>query len=627
LSALTDARIGTELLGYRIEAVLGRGGMSAVYLAHDSRLKRNVALKVLNSELAVDADFRDRFLRESELAASLDHPNVIPIFEAGEADGHLFIAMRYVAGSDLKKLLASGPLEPADAVGLAAQIASALDAAHAGGLAHRDVKPSNVLVAPGAGARGADHVYLSDFGLTQRLGDAERPTAREPLMATIAYVSPEQIRGEQVDDRADVYSFGCLFYECLAGVPPFRASSDAALLFAHLEQEPPRLSERGFPEAIDAVIERALAKDPDERYETVTALVDAARDALGVAAPTTRPWWRAPVRLASVGAVLIAAAAAAYLLFPGGGAPAGQAGVLVRVDPVADKVAQTLSVGSHPTGVAVGAAHVWVTTAGDESLRRIDPKTLGVLRIPANGSPVGLAVKGGVVYVDNGFPSPNVTRIDAQSGQRDDVILPRCLSAGACPTIASGSGGVWLAGVSPPGDATEVVRLSTGPAPGGIVNKVAIPAPAPLDAAHARFDLTAVAVSAGAVWVLGDALDRRLWRVDPRTGRIVATIKLPFAPFGIAAGPGGVWVTAQLGDTVSRVDPATDRITRTIQVGRGASSVALGAGAVWVANAIDGTVSRIDPATERVVATIAVGSSPSGIAVDGGSVWVVGDAS
>jgi serine/threonine protein kinase len=222
--SVSDLSVGSELLGYRVEAVLGRGGMSVVYLAEDLRLRRRVALKLLAPALAGDEAFRQRFLEESELAASLDHPNVVPIYAAGEADGRLFIAMRYVEGSDLKALLREGPLTAERTVRLLAQVADALDFAHEQGLVHRDVKPSNVLL------DGREHVYLADFGLTKRLGE---PRAAEAgLFGTIDYIAPEQIRGDEVDGRADVYSLGCLLYDCLVGEPPFRRSTDAAALFA-----------------------------------------------------------------------------------------------------------------------------------------------------------------------------------------------------------------------------------------------------------------------------------------------------------------------------------------------------------------------------------------------------------
>ena len=202
-----DRPVGSELLGYRVEALLGQGGMGVVYLAEDLRLRRRVALKLLAPELAEDKRFRERFLAESKLAASLDHPCVVPIYEAGQGGGLLFIAMRYVEGGDLKALLRDGPLSAERVVRVCAQVADALDFAHERGLVHRDVKPSNVLL------DGRDHVYLADFGLTKRLGE---PQSAEPgVLGTIDYAAPEQIRGEKVDGRADQYSLACLLYECL----------------------------------------------------------------------------------------------------------------------------------------------------------------------------------------------------------------------------------------------------------------------------------------------------------------------------------------------------------------------------------------------------------------------------
>ena len=265
-----DPRVGTEIAGYRIESLLGWGGMSVVYLAEDLRLKRRVALKLLATRLAGDGEFRDRFLRESELAASIDHPNIVPIYEAGAAEDVLFIAMRYVEGGDLKHRVQVGRMDPADAIGIVAQVAIALDAAHARGLVHRDVKPSNVLLDSGARPDGSDHVYLADFGLTKRVSD-ESAGGDGGLMGTVDYVAPEQIAGGEVDAMADVYSLGCVLFECLVGHPPFRRhrrESELAVLFAHLDAEAPAASEErpDLPAALDAVIARALAKEPQQRY-------------------------------------------------------------------------------------------------------------------------------------------------------------------------------------------------------------------------------------------------------------------------------------------------------------------------------------------------------------------------
>ena len=257
------------MLEYEIDAVLGVGGMGVVYRARDRALGRTVALKVITPALADQTAFRERFLVESRLAASFEHPNAVPIYEAREHDGVLFIAMRFIDGRDLKRLLRDEPLDAARAIGICAQIASALDAAHEQGLVHRDVKPSNIMV------DDRDHAYLVDFGLSR---SAALPAGPGPAMSlgTVDYVAPEQIRGDIVDGRADVYSLACVLYECLAGHPPFTHSSEAAVLFAHLEQPPPELP------PVDRVLARGLAKDPADRYTTCEELIDDARAALGL---------------------------------------------------------------------------------------------------------------------------------------------------------------------------------------------------------------------------------------------------------------------------------------------------------------------------------------------------------
>lgn len=269
--------VGRQLGDYTVEAVVGRGGMATVYRARDQRLGRAVALKVLAPQLAHDDRFRDRFVRESRMVASIDHPNIIPVYEAGERDDLLFIAMRYVEGSDLRKLVRSeGPLPVGRANPLFVQIASALDAAHAHGLVHRDVKPANILVTQ------ADHVYLTDFGLTKSSSAEAGLTSHGHFMGTPRYVAPEQIRGLPVDGRSDLYAFACVVYEALAGQPPFQRDTELALLYAHVSHDPPPLTpyRPDLPHAVNAVLTRALAKSPAERFETCQAFVSALRDAI-----------------------------------------------------------------------------------------------------------------------------------------------------------------------------------------------------------------------------------------------------------------------------------------------------------------------------------------------------------
>ncbi|WP_030339518.1 serine/threonine-protein kinase [Streptomyces sp. NRRL S-1022] len=297
--------VGRQVAGYRIESEIGRGGMAVVYRAHDLRLDRTVALKLLAPELARNDTFRKRFTHESQVAAAIDHPHIVPVFEAGETDGVLYIAMRYVPGSDLRHLLdVRGPLAPPDAVRIAAQVASALDAAHEHGLVHRDVKPGNILVAEGTDGDHPEHVYLTDFGLTKKSLSLTGFTSVGQFVGTLDYVAPEQISGRPVDGRCDVYGLSCVVYETLTGRPPFQREDDMALLWAHQYDEPPAPSgaRPGLAPAVDPVFAQALAKSPDARHDTCIAFVAALRVALTAGPAAGRaetaprpPGWAGPV--------------------------------------------------------------------------------------------------------------------------------------------------------------------------------------------------------------------------------------------------------------------------------------------------------------------------------------------
>ena len=269
-----DQRIGTVLGGYRILEPLGRGGTSVVYRAEHVRLGRPAALKLLAPGLG-EADFSGRFLRESQLAASLDHPSIVPVYDAGEQDGLLYIAMACVEGSDLKTLLATeGRLPIRRALRIVGQSAAALDAAHARGLVHRDVKPANILV-------GADdRAYLTDFGVVKEVA-SNGSTRTGAFIGTIDYCAPEQIEGREVDARTDVYALACVLYECLAGTPPFHRPSDVAILNAHLHSPPARLTRAvpDVPPALEHVIAKALSKSPLDRYAGTGEFLTAARAA------------------------------------------------------------------------------------------------------------------------------------------------------------------------------------------------------------------------------------------------------------------------------------------------------------------------------------------------------------
>src|SRR5262245_22473606 len=371
--------------------------MGEVFLVRDVRLGRPVALKVLAARVAEDDRFRERLLRESRLAASLDHPNVIPIYEAGEVEGRLFIAMRYVPGGDLKDLLRrEGALDPARAVAIFEQIADALDAAHRRGLVHRDVKPSNVLLDQ---AGGREHCYLADFGLTQSA--AQRGQIDGQLMGTVDYISPEQIRGDAIDGRADQYGLACLMFQCLTGTVPYRQRSEVAALYAHLEEPVPSASERRaeLPEALDAVFERGMAEQPGERFEDCAALVAATRDALGLApaAPSSRR--RLLASLAVVAALVAGAVALVASLGDGGAEAAAANGALVRVDPGTNDVSGQTDIDGSPGQLTVSPGGIWIADFPTGVLWRYEPDGDTLERITSTGEPRDLASLGSKVYV------------------------------------------------------------------------------------------------------------------------------------------------------------------------------------------------------------------------------------
>jgi serine/threonine-protein kinase len=279
-------QVGDTIAGYRIERQLGRGGMGIVYLAEQLRLRRYVALKLILPDYLEDEDFRRRFERESHMAASLDHPNIIPVHEAGDADGALFISMRFVDGEDLRGVLRrTGRLETSRVVPLVRQVAAALDAAHARGLVHRDVKPANVLI-----SRDTNHVYLTDFGLTKPM-DSTSLTDTGRFVGTLAYIAPEQILGSAIDARVDVYSLGCMMFEALSGRVPYPRDTDIAKIYAHMEEPPPLISGLlgGDAGALDRVITKALAKTPQERFASAGELARTAEAAVLVQSKGPRP--------------------------------------------------------------------------------------------------------------------------------------------------------------------------------------------------------------------------------------------------------------------------------------------------------------------------------------------------
>jgi ABC-type branched-subunit amino acid transport system substrate-binding protein/streptogramin lyase len=605
---------GTTFSNYRVDSLLGRGGMGVVYLARDLSLDRPVALKLIAPELADDDEFRARFLREPKLAASLDHPNVIPIYEAGEHEGQLYLAMRYVEGSDLRTLLErEGKLSPQRTLAILAQVAGALDAAHRRALVHRDMKPANVLLDE------EGHAYLTDFGITKQLGGASTDTGR--VVGTLDYLAPEQIRGDPVDARTDCYALGCVLYECLAGKPPFRRGTEAATMWAHMQDEPPPL--RGHAR-LDAVLRRALAKDREHRYASCGELIADAAAALDLEIPGAGPrpivpeslYRRAPAFLVLGGLVLAAAVGLAILTMTGGddGDTEALGNGIAALDPASGDVGSFVDSSTPPGNVAVGDGAVWVLNNERETVSRIDPRTKQVTkRFKTHGVPTDLAVGEGALWVgraggeDITNATVSVSRMDPNTGRITRTVRLRggqgSLPVAGAPRIAVGAGAVWAA--NPDGSVSRI-DPDTGRLEATIEN-----------------DAGAFTIAAGdeGVWFVG--LDNTgVSRIDPRTNRVTRTIAVGADDLiGIAVGGRSVWAATRTEGVVWRIDPGRPPIMRTIEVGAGVGFISFGEGAVWAANYADGVVSRIDPRTNDVTARTSVGA-PQAIAAGVGSAWV-----
>ena len=352
---MSELALESTFAGCRIEAVAARGGMGLVYRATQLPLGRPVALKVIAPALAADPTFHARFEHETRVAAALDHPNVIPVYGAGEEAGWLYLVMRWVEGTDLQALInESGRLDPARAAAVVEQVGAGLEAAHAAGLVHRDVKPANVLI---AGEQGSGRVYLSDFGLTLDLSSNTRFTQTGEWIGTVDFMAPEQFEGEAVDARTDVYALGCLLHAALSGQPPFPRDTVVATMLAHLRDPPPRPSvTAGVPPAFDTVIARALAKRPSARYSSASELVEAVLAAKSSSSGTPRPPGARPNDAPSNGNAGHAAATlggAATLLLPA--QPAVPPGVRPETEPA--PTARISRVRRRPSArVVIGAA-------------------------------------------------------------------------------------------------------------------------------------------------------------------------------------------------------------------------------------------------------------------------------
>jgi outer membrane protein assembly factor BamB len=620
-------RIGTQIAGYSVESLISRGGMGEVYLAQQDAPKRKVALKLLSPELSEDAGFRERFARESEAAASIDHPNVIPIYQSGQVDGALFIAMRYVEGTDLRALFAEqGPLPSERAIHICAQVADALEAAHERGLVHRDVKPANILIGR------SDHAYLSDFGLIRRTELSTGITKTGQFMGTLDYASPEQFEGKPLGPPTDVYSLGCVLFECLVGEPPFRREQDAAVMYAHLHDPPPSAQARRpeVPSGLDQVIGKAMAKRPADRYVTAGELAAALKGAKAGARPT-RPgrirskgkvWLAVAGALVAIGVVLAIVALALGGDDPTSGEPSGAAaasvlppGSLAKIDPGTGEAsvpipdAKGLGRGATQDNLAIGEGGVWLYGFPEDSgplLQHFDEATGDLrreLQIPwnfsANVPGLALAVGSRTVWF-----TQDATRVSAINPTTHEELEHASIRSGVVTDIVLG--GEWLWVGSSDGTLTTFDPL-TGQ------RKRAFEVDGTPDK---------LAYGDGSVWAL-DVLGGEVLRVDPIDGGVIDRIPVPGNARQIAAGDGGVWVLDPIAGTATPIDPSSNEAGAPIQVGPAPSSIAVGLGSAWVTDGEDGNLYRIDPEL-RDATPIPIGTPLAVVAIGEAdrSVWV-----
>jgi serine/threonine protein kinase/DNA-binding beta-propeller fold protein YncE len=621
-----------------LEHEIGRGGMGVVYCARHVHLDRRVAVKLLSPERAETEEARRRFIRESRLSASLSHPNIVTVYDAGEAGGQLYIAMQFIDGEDLHTLRrAQHVFSPERVLWILEQVASALDAAHARGLVHRDVKPGNILV-------DEEKAYLSDFGLTKNRQLSPRTstiTEAGGFRGTVDYVAPEQITGGEIDGRTDLYALGCVVYECLTGEVPFPRPYAPTTLSAHIADPIPQLTAKrpDLPPAIDDVVYRALAKRKEDRYDTCHDLYVAAAEALDHAPATapapsritrrppsdpnapTDPDGAPPVRrrlpvVAGVAVALgIVALAVALIATSGGGptpaahtAPSPKPSSTSKPKPMGIVADPPVQVGKRPFGIAYGAGSVWVASFDRDWLTRLDPKDGHVMgaHIRVGDGPFGVTVSRGFVWVALKH-ADLVQRIDPAINEPRAEVRP----CGGPVEVLPAAGSIWVACESD----HSVARIN--PSTNAVVGHTALN------------DLPrGMTATRGVLWV---AMRRKqaVARISTATGRMIGQpIRVGRDPHFMTVARGQVWVTNNGDDTVSRIAIKSGHVVgKPIRVGAGPFGIVAGLGYIWVADFGGNTVVRLNPQTGRIVdKPIKVGSAPAGLAIGAGAVWTANEA-
>jgi tRNA A-37 threonylcarbamoyl transferase component Bud32 len=604
---------GSVFAGHRIERELGRGGMGVVYEATHEALGRRRALKVLAPTVSGEEAAAERFRREARMAASIDHPALIPVHDAGEADGRLYISMRLIDGVDLALLLREGPLEPARVAAIVRDVGAGLDAAHAAGLVHRDVKPANILVE--AGADGREHAYLGDFGIGMLL-DADRDrhlTGTGQVLGTIDYMSPEQIEGRSIDGRADVYSLACVAFEALTGTVPFEAETKLAALHAHGSAARPSASARNpsLPPAVDAVLAAAMAIDPEGRTTSAGAFADSLADGLGDArglhSKPTAPLVARPARTEApprrlsprtvaigVGGVLVTAAAILVLVLLGG-----------NDDPEEVTAAVTIDVARDPVAVAAGANYVWVASGSGGRVVAYDAATGDAAGINYTvDQPRALALGGDALWAVNAEGLIRLS-LDGEEKRVAGVEL-------ADPAdVALDGRAVWVLDRGDTGAPARAVRVDAKT----------------LEESGDAFvgtDPQGIAYGAGSLWVT-NAGDGTVTEIDAREAeRVGAPIEVGGRPEAIAASGGRVWVVDNFGAQLIPIDPSGSEpaVGGAVETLPAPRSVALGLDSVWVASGEAGTLQRFSAGEDpELLAEAEVGEDPADVSVGSDRAW------
>jgi serine/threonine-protein kinase len=650
---MAEIPTGSLIAGCRIEGIVGRGGMGVVYRATQLSLERPVALKAIAPEYAGDVTFRERFKRESRIAASIEHPNVIPVYEAGEGEGVLYLIMRYVEGTDLRAVIdaASGGLEPERATTLVAQVASALAAAHRRDLIHRDVKPANVLIDAGG---EPEHAYLTDFGIARHSTATSGLTHTGAVIGTMDYLAPERIQDQGGDGRADVYALGCVLFEALTGARPYERDNDVAKMYAHLSAPVPSARELRpeLPAELDAVAQRAMAKDPDDRYASAGEMAAALTDTLpsrpptvpGPAAapavlPPTEPVSAraveepAPPRVEETTAPLEETTAQELTQPPAELAPAEPAPEAVPpteigpTKPVPPRAAPPVTppppAAAPPATPPPPAATPPPATPATpppsppatpppsaKPRRRIPATAIGVVVAAVAGAALVLTLAGNDDPADENT-STNSTGQETTQTQTEgtETLAFRKTATIRIPTpgadgMAVGEGSVWLADK----ETDQVIPIPVNGRSAGTAITVGD-------------EPDSVAVGFGSVWV-SNTSSGDVSRIDPAAGEQIGRIVTAAGPEGIAVSEDAVWVANFDDDSVTRISPK-GVAEGTTKVGDGPVQLAVADDGIWVTLAEENKVVELDPETgEPTGKEIAVSGQPRGIAFGDGRIWV-----